>query len=122
MFKSGMGLGKRLTVIIAFMAVLAILSSSREVVDSVMRVTAIMADLTDTNMEQTAGIERVNESIVRMDEVTQQNAAMVEEASSAAQSMHNEADNLSNAISVFKLGDDGDQNHIADVQAIGHDT
>lgn len=92
-----------------------------EVVDSVMRVTTIMADLTDANLEQTAGIERVNESIVRMDEVTQQNAAMVEEAASAAQSMHNEADNLANAISVFKLGDDGDSNQITDVQAIGHD-
>ena len=96
-------------------------STMTEVVDSVQRVTTIMAELTAANREQTAGIERVNESIVRMDEVTQQNAAMVEEAASAAQSMHNEADNLAHAISVFKLGDDGDSQAISTVHAIGHD-
>lgn len=92
-----------------------------DVVDSVQRVTTIMVELTSSNREQNASIERVNQSIVQMDEVTQQNAAMVEEAASAAQSMHNEADNLSNAISVFKLGDQDDTpHHITTVQAIGH--
>lgn len=76
-----------------------------EVVDSVKRVTTIMAEITAANREQGVGITRVNHSIERMDEVTQQNAAMVEEAASAAQAMHNEADHLSHAISVFKLGD-----------------
>ncbi len=76
-----------------------------EVVDSVKRVSTIMAEITAANREQSAGIARVNQSIERMDEVTQQNAAMVEEAASAAQSMHNEADHLSHAMSVFKLGD-----------------
>lgn len=56
-------------------------STMTEVVDSVQRVT-IMAELTTANRGQTAGFERVNESIVRMDEVTPQNAAMVEEAAS----------------------------------------
>lgn len=79
-----------------------------EVVDSVKRVTTIMAEITNANREQNASIERVNHSIARMDEVTQQNAAMVEEAASAAQSMHNEADHLSQAISVFKLGGSDD--------------
>jgi methyl-accepting chemotaxis protein len=74
-------------------------------VDSVKRVTTIMAEITLANGEQGVGITRVNQSIERMDEVTQQNAAMVEEAASAAQAMHNEADHLSQAISVFKLGD-----------------
>ncbi len=76
-----------------------------EVVDSVKRVTTIMAEITTANQEQISRIERVNQSIVRMDEVTQQNAAMVEEAASAAESMNNEANRLSHAISVFKLGD-----------------
>ncbi len=86
-----------------------------EVVDSVKRVTTIMAEITSANREQNASIERVNHSIARMDEVTQQNAAMVEEAASAAQSMHNEADLLSGAISVFKLGENDDA-----VPARGH--
>jgi len=76
---------------------------------------------TAANREQTGGIERVNESIIRMDEVTQQNAAMVEEAGAAAQTMHSEADNLSSAISVFTLGDDGEIQDVSTVQAIGHD-
>ena len=80
-------------------------STMTEVVDSVQRVTTIMAEITLANGEQGVGITRVNQSIERMDEVTQQNAAMVEEAASAAQAMHNEADHLSQAISVFKLGD-----------------
>ena len=75
-----------------------------EVVESVQRVTTIMAEITAANREQQHGIERVNESVQRMDDVTQQNAAMVEEAASSAQSMYNEADNLLRAISVFKLG------------------
>jgi methyl-accepting chemotaxis protein len=77
-----------------------------EVVDSVKRVSTIMAEITDANQQQGAGIALVNQSIVRMDEVTQQNAAMVEEAASAAQSMQEETDRLLRAISVFKLGND----------------
>jgi methyl-accepting chemotaxis protein len=75
-----------------------------EVVESVTRVSTIMAEITAANREQSEGIQKVNHSIVRMDEVTQQNAAMVEEAASAAQTMQNEASQLSHAISVFKLG------------------
>lgn len=91
-----------------------------EVVDSVKRVTTIMAEITNANREQNASIERVNHSIARMDEVTQQNAAMVEEAASAAQSMHNEADHLSQAISVFKLGGSDDAPIVGrGVRAIG---
>ena len=93
-----------------------------EVVDSVKRVTTIMAEITASNRNQNESIERVNQSINRMDEVTQQNAAMVEEAASAAQSMHNEADHLASAISVFKLGnsDDGGGSVGRSVKAIGH--
>ncbi len=76
-----------------------------ELVASVQRVSTIMAEITSANREQNASIERVNQSIVHMEEVTQQNAAMVEEAASSAQSMHNEADHLTGAISVFKLGE-----------------
>ncbi|OGQ52672.1 MAG: hypothetical protein A3J24_07600 [Deltaproteobacteria bacterium RIFCSPLOWO2_02_FULL_53_8] len=96
-------------------------STMTEVVESVQRVTTIMAELTTANREQTAGIERVNESVMHMDEVTQQNAAMVEEAAAAAQTMQSEADNLSSSISVFKLGDeDGKFHFFSPVQAIEH--
>jgi len=91
-----------------------------EVVDSVKRVTTIMAEITAANREQSVGIQRVNHSIERMDEVTQQNAAMVEEAASAAQALHNEADLMSRAISVFKL-DALDEPHLSSkTLAIGH--
>ncbi len=76
-----------------------------EVVESVQRVTSIMSAITEANKGQTASIERVNASIGLLDAVTQQNASMVDEASSSAQAMSTEADNLSHAISVFKLSE-----------------
>ncbi|OGB30767.1 MAG: hypothetical protein A3F78_02340 [Burkholderiales bacterium RIFCSPLOWO2_12_FULL_61_40] len=91
-----------------------------EVVESVKRVTTIMAEITAANREQSVGIQRVNHSIERMDEVTQQNAAMVEEAASAAQALHNEADLMSRAISVFKLGAQDEPRLTATTLAIGH--
>jgi methyl-accepting chemotaxis protein len=74
-----------------------------EIVDSVKRVTDIMAEITAASHEQTAGIEQVNQAITQMDQVTQQNAALVEEAAAAASSMQEQAGNLSQVVSVFKL-------------------
>jgi methyl-accepting chemotaxis protein len=91
-----------------------------EVVDSVKRVSVIMAEITAANREQSAGIAVVNQSIARMDEVTQQNAAMVEEAASAAQSMQEETDHLLRAISVFKLGDSEAPSTRSGLLALGH--
>jgi methyl-accepting chemotaxis protein len=91
-----------------------------EVVDSVQKVSSIMAEITAANREQSAGIEKVNYSVVRMDEVTQQNAAMVEEAASAAQSMQNEADHLAQSISVFKLGESDGGSTGPSRLALGH--
>lgn len=96
-------------------------STMTEVVDSVQRVAAIMGEITAANREQGAGIERVNHAIERMDNVTQQNAAMVEEAASAAQSMREETDRLVRAISVFKLGTpSGDSPNAGKLPALGH--
>jgi methyl-accepting chemotaxis protein len=78
-------------------------STMTEIVDSVQRVATIMGEITAANQEQSSGIERVNQAIERMDHVTQQNAAMVEEAAAAASSMREETDRLVRAISVFKL-------------------
>jgi methyl-accepting chemotaxis protein len=94
-----------------------------EVVDSVQRVATIMGEITAANREQGAGIERVNQAIERMDNVTQQNAAMVEEAASAAQSMREETDRLVRAISVFKLGaHSSDGPDAGNMLALGHHT
>jgi methyl-accepting chemotaxis protein len=74
-----------------------------EIVGSVKRVTDIMGEITAASQEQTSGIEQVSQAITQMDQVTQQNAALVEEASAAAQSLQEQADNLVEAVSVFKL-------------------
>ncbi|GJJ05056.1 methyl-accepting chemotaxis protein [Duganella rhizosphaerae] len=74
-----------------------------EIVASVNRVSAIMGEIADASEEQTSGIEHVNNAIVQMDQVTQQNAALVEQATAAAQSMQQQAAELAGAVSVFKL-------------------
>jgi methyl-accepting chemotaxis protein len=74
-----------------------------EIVDSVKRVTDIMAEITAASQEQTSGIEQINQAITQMDQVTQQNAALVEEAAAAASSLQEQAANLSQVVSVFRL-------------------
>ena len=74
-----------------------------EVVAAVKRVTDIMAEIAAASDEQSAGIEEVNQAIVQMDDMTQQNAALVEEAAAAAESMQGQANKLYQAMGVFKL-------------------
>jgi methyl-accepting chemotaxis protein-1 (serine sensor receptor) len=74
----------------------------REIVGSVQRVTDIMAEIMAASVEQTAGIEQINEAVVQMDQVTQQNAALVEEAAAAAEAMQEQAAQLAQAVSVFR--------------------
>jgi methyl-accepting chemotaxis protein len=78
-----------------------------EIVVSVRRVTDIMSEISAANSEQLAGIEQVNEAIVQMDQVTQQNAALVEEAAAAAEAMREQAAQLAQAVSVFRTGQGG---------------
>jgi methyl-accepting chemotaxis protein len=66
-------------------------------------VTDILNEITSASQEQSAGIEQINEAITQMDTVTQQNAALVEEAAAASQSMQDQAARLSAAVAVFKL-------------------
>ena len=84
-----------------------------EIVESVKRVTDIMSDITAASQEQTSGIEQINQAISQMDEVTQQNASLVEEAAAAAAALQDQASNLSQVVSVFKL----DATHVAVVTA-----
>jgi methyl-accepting chemotaxis protein len=78
-------------------------NTMHEIVSSVKRVTDIIAEIAAASSEQSAGIEQVNEAIMKMDDVTQQNTALVEEAAAAAESMMEQADELMNAVSVFQL-------------------
>src|ERR1019366_4435131 len=87
-----------------------------EIVSSVKRVTDIMAEISAASQEQSSGIEQVNQAITQMDEVTQQNAALVEQAAAVAESMQEQAQNLTQAVSVFKLAQTA---HAASVPVTG---
>ena len=87
-----------------------------EVVASVKRVTDIMSDIASASAEQSAGIEQVNLSIIEMDGMTQQNAALVEEAAAAFQSLQDQAAELQRVVSIFKLAE-GEEQAIVDAPA-----
>jgi methyl-accepting chemotaxis protein len=72
-------------------------------VSSVKRVTDIMSEISDASRQQATGIEQVNIAVSRMDEMTQRNAALVEEAAAAAESLHAQAERLAQAVAQFKL-------------------
>jgi methyl-accepting chemotaxis protein-2 (aspartate sensor receptor) len=74
-----------------------------DVLHSAEQVTGIMARISDASTEQTGGIENINRAIGEMDQVTQHNAALVEEASAAAQAMQEQAGQLARAVRLFKL-------------------
>ncbi|WP_372383452.1 methyl-accepting chemotaxis protein [Xanthomonas sp. NCPPB 1068] len=73
-----------------------------EIVSSVQRVTDIMGEISAASQEQSSGIEQVNQTVTQMDETTQQNAALVEEATAAARALEEQAVGLTEAVAVFK--------------------
>ncbi|OYO30384.1 methyl-accepting chemotaxis protein [Janthinobacterium sp. PC23-8] len=78
-------------------------STMSEVVSSVKRVTDVIAEIVSASHEQSTGIEQINEAVSAMDNVTQQNASLVEEAAAAAESLRDQADNLVRTVSVFQI-------------------
>ncbi|MES2114121.1 MAG: methyl-accepting chemotaxis protein [Pseudomonadota bacterium] len=74
-----------------------------DVVGSVQNVTAIMGEILVASREQSAGIDQVNRAVIEMDETTQHNAALVEQAAAAAQSMREQTDTLASLVSTFTL-------------------
>ena len=74
-----------------------------EVVDSIRRVTDIMGEISMASAEQSSGVAQVGEAVTQMDRATQQNAALVEESAAAAESMRQQASQLLQAVSVFKV-------------------
>jgi len=91
-------------------------STMDDVVASVRRVTDIMAEITSASSEQSTGIDQVNIAISQMDQVTQQNAALVEQAAAAAESMQDQAANLARVADSFKLGNDAGETALQNVQ------
>jgi methyl-accepting chemotaxis protein-2 (aspartate sensor receptor) len=84
-------------------------TTMQEVVESVRRVTDIMAEISHASEEQRAGISQVHEAVTQMDQVTQQNAALVEEAAAAAQALQDQAHELEEVVKIFKLGSQSGQ-------------
>ena len=74
-----------------------------EILGSVERITGIMAEIATASAEQGAGIEQVNEAITQMDDVTQQNAALVEQTAAASATLQEQAQSLVESMSIFKL-------------------
>jgi methyl-accepting chemotaxis protein len=81
-----------------------------ELVSSVRHVAEIMREITLASEEQSTGIARVNDTIVQMESMTQQNAALVEQAAAAAGSLREQSDRLLKDVSIFKLSDDHGHN------------
>jgi methyl-accepting chemotaxis protein len=74
-----------------------------EILSSIRGVTGMMSDITAASVEQSAGIEQINQAIAQMDNVTQQNAALVEQAAAAAEALEEQAQNLAIAVDCFRL-------------------
>jgi methyl-accepting chemotaxis protein len=75
----------------------------RQVVASIQRVTDIVAEITCASSEQSTGVAQIGQAVSRMDESTQQNAALVEQSAAAAQSLKAQAQQPVGSVAVFKL-------------------
>jgi methyl-accepting chemotaxis protein len=82
-------------------------SQMGEVVTAIRRVTDIVGEISGASAEQSQGVGQVGEAITQIDRVTQQNAALVEESSAAAESLKHQATHLVQAVSAFRLGPSG---------------
>jgi len=80
-------------------------STMNDIVESIRKVTDIMGEISTAGADQTSGIERVGDAIDEMNEVTQQNAALVEQAAAAAQSLQDQAEHLERLVSTFKVNE-----------------
>jgi methyl-accepting chemotaxis protein len=78
-------------------------NTMQDIVSSVQRVSDIISEITAASAEQSSGIDEVYKAVGQMDQVTQQNAALVEEAAAAAEAMQNQASSLAQVVSVFKV-------------------
>lgn len=79
-----------------------------EIVDSIDRVTSIVSEISSASAEQSSSVQQVGEAVMQMDQATQPNAALVEESAAAADSLRSQANQLVQAVAVFKLS----QHHV----------
>ncbi|WP_454688411.1 methyl-accepting chemotaxis protein [Achromobacter aloeverae] len=78
-----------------------------DILESVQRLATLVGEIATASHEQAAGIEQVNTALTQMDQVTQQNAALVEQAAAAASALETQAQRLQNAVALFRLAGDG---------------
>ncbi|MGO4470181.1 methyl-accepting chemotaxis protein, partial [Pseudoduganella sp. RAF53_2] len=93
-------------------------ATMNEIVASVTRVTDIMGEIMAAGDEQSAGIDQINQAIAQMDQVTQQNAALVEEATAAAAAMQEQAGELDEMVSVFRVSSTDANRRVAHPQPL----
>jgi methyl-accepting chemotaxis protein len=77
--------------------------SLNEIVDSIKKVTAVVSDIANASMEQSTGIEQINKALTQMDEVTQQNSALVEENAATAKTLEGQAKSMDERVAFFRL-------------------
>ena len=75
-----------------------------EIIDAIARVSSIVSEISHATGEQSTGINQIGQAIASLDQMTQQNAALVEESAAAAHSLQQQADELSRSVAVFRLG------------------
>jgi len=80
-------------------------ASLAEIVESIKTVATIVSDIANASFEQASGIEQVNKALTQMDEVTQQNSALVEENAATAKTLENQAKSMDDRVAFFRLGD-----------------
>jgi methyl-accepting chemotaxis protein len=80
--------------------------SLKDILNSINHVAAIVSDIANASTEQAAGIEQINKALNQMDEVTQQNSALVEENAATAKTLADQSTALDGRVSVFQLGED----------------
>jgi len=77
------------------------------IVQQVRRVNDLVGEISAASIEQNAGIGQINDAVLQLDQVTQQNAALVEESAAAAESLRHQAQHMAEAVAVFRLGSEG---------------
>jgi methyl-accepting chemotaxis protein len=88
-------------------------ASLTEIVDSIKQVAVIVADIANASNEQAGGIEQVNKALTQMDEVTQQNSALVEENAATAKTLEHQAKAMDERMAFFRVGDGAEAGHAA---------
>jgi methyl-accepting chemotaxis protein len=79
----------------------------KEIVQSIRKVTDVVADIAHASAEQSAGLEQINKALSQLDEITQQNSALVEENAATAKTLENQARSMDERTAYFRLRAEG---------------